>query len=93
MAQSLNENEVDEALKSLNGWKFEDDQLKKEYTFENFKEALGFLVQVGFHAEAQGHHPNIHNVYNTVNIALTTHDAGDQVTEKDVELARAIDTI
>lgn len=51
------------------------------------------MVRVGFEAEALVHHPNWSNVYNSVSITLNTHDAGDQVTEKDIELAKAIEKI
>lgn len=51
------------------------------------------MTEVAFHAEKQGHHPNWSNVWNTVEIALSTHDAGDVVTDKDRELAAAIDQV
>jgi len=54
---------------------------------------VGFIVQVGLQAEKQVHHPQLFNVYNTVKISLNTHDAGDKVTQKDVDLAKAIESI
>lgn len=93
MAQPLSENEVKEALQSLDGWKLGDDTITKEYKFKDFSEALGFLVRVGIQAEKQGHHPSIFNVYNKVKIELNTHDAGNKVTQKDVDLAQAIESV
>jgi 4a-hydroxytetrahydrobiopterin dehydratase len=93
MAEPLKDNEIKESLKSLNGWKHENDKLKKEYSFDDFREAMTFITRISFEAEDQVHHPEIFNVYNTVNIALTSHDAGDKVTKKDVKLAKTIETI
>ena len=93
MAKPLKEDEIKESLKSLNGWKHENDKLKKEYSFDDFREAMTFITRISFEAEDQVHHPEIFNVYNTVNIALTSHDAGDKVTKKDVKLAKTIETI
>jgi|AntRauTorcE11897_2_1112592.scaffolds.fasta_scaffold08200_2 4a-hydroxytetrahydrobiopterin dehydratase len=93
MAKPLKEDEIKESLKSLNGWKHENDKLKKEYSFDDFREAMTFITRISFEAEDQVHHPEIFNVYNTVNIALTSHDAGDKVTNKDVKLAKTIETI
>lgn len=74
-------------------WKEEDSKLKKTFKFNNFQEAFGFMTRVAFLAEGMQHHPNWSNVYNTVEIELTTHDSGNTVTEKDRELAKAIDKI
>jgi 4a-hydroxytetrahydrobiopterin dehydratase len=74
-------------------WKEEDNKLKKTFKFNNFQEAFGFMTRVAFLAEGMQHHPNWSNVYNTVEIELTTHDSGNTVTEKDRELAKAIDKI
>lgn len=76
------------ALEDLVGWYHQDDALHRTLTFGTFREAFGFLVQVAFAAEAAGHHPEITNVYNRVSLRLTTHDAGDRVTARDVALAR-----
>lgn len=92
MADALSKAQIDEALSGLDGWVHEDDKLKKTFELGGFKEALSFIVRLGMHAEEQGHHPEIFNVYNTVKIALCTHDAGDKVTSKDVRLASTIDS-
>lgn len=74
-------------------WKEENDQLKRIFKFNNFVEAFGFMSKVALIAEKMDHHPNWSNVYNTVEIALCTHDAGNTVTEKDRKLAAAIDKL
>ncbi|RZS95796.1 4a-hydroxytetrahydrobiopterin dehydratase [Cecembia calidifontis] len=74
-------------------WKEENNCLKKTFTFKDFQEAFAFMTRVAFLAEAHNHHPNWSNVYNTVHIELTTHDAGNVVTEKDRKLAEAIDKL
>jgi 4a-hydroxytetrahydrobiopterin dehydratase len=74
-------------------WKEEDNKLKKTFKFGNFQEAFAFMTRVAFLAESQQHHPNWSNVYNTVEIELTTHDDGNTITDKDRKLAKAIDKI
>jgi 4a-hydroxytetrahydrobiopterin dehydratase len=74
-------------------WKEEDNKLKRTFEFSDFVEAFGFMSQVALLAEKMDHHPNWSNVYNKVTIELTTHDAGNTVTEKDRELAKAIDKL
>jgi 4a-hydroxytetrahydrobiopterin dehydratase len=74
-------------------WTEENNKLSKTFKFKDFQEAFAFMTRVAFLAEAQNHHPNWSNVYNTVTIELNTHDAGDIVTEKDHKLAKAIDKI
>ncbi len=74
-------------------WKEEDNKLKKTFEFGDFTEAFAFMTRVAFLAEAQAHHPNWSNVYNKVFIELTTHDHGNTVTQKDRDLAQAIDNI
>lgn len=75
-------------------WKEEDDKLKKEFKFDDFKKALQFTNKVGEIAETQKHHPDIiiHD-YNQVRIEVTTHDEGMKVTKKDRDLAEAVDKI
>ena len=74
-------------------WKEENDKLKKHFEFEDFSEAFAFMTRVAIIAEKHQHHPNWSNVYNKVEIVLSTHDAGNKVTEKDRELAAAIDQL
>ena len=74
-------------------WKEENNSLKKTFTFKNFSEAFAFMTRVAFIAEKMNHHPEWKNVYNTVEISLSTHDAGNIVTEKDRKLAEQIDKL
>lgn len=74
-------------------WTEEDNTLTRSFKFADFREAFLFMTQVAEVAEAQGHHPWWSNVYNEVTIKLSTHDAGDVVTEKDHTLAWAIDQL
>ena len=74
-------------------WTEENNQYKATFEFKDFRQAFAFMTEVAFAAEAQQHHPNWTNVYNTVEFALNTHDAGNTVTEKDHKLAKAIDGI
>ncbi|MEM6377672.1 MAG: 4a-hydroxytetrahydrobiopterin dehydratase [Bacteroidota bacterium] len=71
-------------------WKEADNKLIATFKFNNFIQAFAFMTEVAFHAEKLGHHPEWSNVYNTVQISLSTHDAGNIVTDKDHELAAAI---
>ena len=74
-------------------WNESENQLLKTFEFANFIEAFGFMTKVALIAEAQNHHPWWSNVYNKVEIRLSTHDAGNTVTQKDRELAAAIDKL
>ncbi|MDZ7806479.1 MAG: 4a-hydroxytetrahydrobiopterin dehydratase [Gracilimonas sp.] len=93
MTDPLTKDDIKKELETLSEWEFGDNKIKREYGFNDFSEALGFIVRVGLEAEKQGHHPELFNVYNTVKIALSTHDADDKVTQKDIDLARAIEDL
>lgn len=77
----------------MSNFKEENNRLKAEFKFKDFAQAWAFMTEVAIHAEKQNHHPNWSNVYNKVSIELTTHDAGNRVTEKDRKLAKKIDEI
>ncbi len=74
-------------------WTEQNNRLKKSFVFNDFSEAFAFMTRVALLAETMDHHPFWTNVYNTVNIELSTHDAGDVVTDKDHQLAKAIDKL
>lgn len=74
-------------------WTEQENELVNTYTFHDFTEAFGFMTKVAIAAEKMGHHPNWSNVYNKVSFALSTHDAGGIVTEKDHNLAKIIDRL
>ncbi|MEM7078097.1 MAG: 4a-hydroxytetrahydrobiopterin dehydratase [Pseudomonadota bacterium] len=71
-------------------WQHADDALHRTFTFDNFVQAFGFMTQVALLAEAMDHHPEWSNVYNRVDIRLTSHDASNTVTERDINLAKQI---
>jgi 4a-hydroxytetrahydrobiopterin dehydratase len=89
----LSAEQVRSALEELDGWAYEDQHLSKTYRFGSFAEAVSFIVRLAFEAEKQNHHPDLRNVYDRVEIALSTHEAGDRVTDRDIRLARAIDAL
>jgi 4a-hydroxytetrahydrobiopterin dehydratase len=91
--QPLTPAKIKAVLPSLPGWKFDHNALAKEFKFGSFKEALSFMVRVGFEAEMMDHHPDWTNVYNRVSIRLNTHDAGGKVTAKDIALANKIQAL
>jgi 4a-hydroxytetrahydrobiopterin dehydratase len=75
-----------------NGWRHEDNSLRREFTFENFAEAFAFMTSVADMAETADHHPDWSNSYNKVAIALTSHDKG-RVTQRDSSLAEQINSL
>ena len=74
-------------------WQQTDNKLYKKFQFKNFSEAFAFMTRVAMEAEKMDHHPLWTNVYNTVEIWLNTHDAGDVVTDKDIKLSAKIDSL
>ncbi len=74
-------------------WKEENHALVREFTFKDFSEAFAFMCRVAMLAEKMDHHPEWSNVYNRVRISLCTHDLGNSISEKDREMARAIDKL
>lgn len=93
MSKPLTADEIAGACAKLPGWAFERDALAKAFKFGSFREAMSFMARVAFEAEELNHHPEWTNVYNRVVVRLNTHDAGDKVTAKDVELATRIQKI
>ena len=84
---------LDTLLKSKDlDWEIIGHAIQKEFSFKNFIEAFGFMSRVAILAEKQNHHPEWSNVYNRVNITLTTHDVGG-VTKKDLRLAKSIQAL
>ena len=93
MSEALTSSQIQEALQGLDGWSVEHAKLLKVYKLKDFKAALAFMNQVGAVAEQLNHHPEFHNIWNTVSLRLCTHDAGSQITEKDLILARSIQSL
>ena len=74
-------------------WQQQGNKIYKKFQFNNFSEAFAFMTRVAIEAEKMNHHPTWSNVWNTVEIWLNTHDAGNTVTEKDYQLAERIDNL
>lgn len=94
MAARLTGDARKEALAKLKGWNEAEgrDAITKKFTFKNFNEAFGFMTRVALIAEKLDHHPEWFNVYKTVDVTLSTHDAGG-VTELDAKLAEIMDRL
>jgi 4a-hydroxytetrahydrobiopterin dehydratase len=90
--ERLPDDELRAAVGSLPGWKLERDKLHKQFTFADFARAFGFMATAAVLIEKMNHHPEWSNVYNRVDVHLTTHDAGG-VSQRDIELARLLDSI
>ena len=89
---TYNEEKAQPILRELKDWTFNDNGIEKKFVFKNFSQALGFIVQLGLLAEKQNHHPELFNVYNKVDIRLSTHDANG-LTDKDFDLAKGIEKL
>ncbi|MBZ9626521.1 4a-hydroxytetrahydrobiopterin dehydratase [Psychroflexus sp. CAK1W] len=88
----LQDEEIKSRLEKFEGWSFNENAIHTTLEFENFKEAFAAMTRIAFEAEAQQHHPQWYNVYNTLEISLSTHDA-EGVTDKDFKLAEKIEEI
>jgi 4a-hydroxytetrahydrobiopterin dehydratase len=90
----LSESERAEILPGLDGWTLAEgrDALRKRFAFDDFSQAFGWMTRVALAAEAMNHHPEWTNVYGTVEVTLTSHDAGG-LTRRDVELAQRMDQL
>lgn len=89
----LESEDLEKVLGELPSWSVEQGKLTRTFSFADFRQAMAFLVRVSFEAETLGHHPELFNVYNKVRIQLSTHDAGDKITNLDIELAQRIDAL
>lgn len=94
MAENLSESELDQALNELEGWAKvpEREAIAKEFKFKNFNQAFGFMTRAAMICEQLDHHPEWFNVYNKVQVTLTTHSTGG-ISELDIKLARAMDQV
>lgn len=85
--QKLSAEEIKTALKALPGWEVVDGKLHKQFKFDTFAQALGWMVAAGVQADGIDHHPEWTNVYNKVTVDLVTHDMDNSISNLDVELA------
>ena len=88
----LSELEIEEELKKLSEWSVKNNKLYKEFEFDNFNQAFGFMTRAAMEIEKMNHHPEWFNVYNRITVQLTTHDAGG-ITKNDVDLARILNSL
>ncbi len=88
----LSQEDIDEELKSLEGWSVVNEKLHKEFLFDNFNQAFGFMTRAAMEIEKMNHHPEWFNAYNRIIIELTTHDAGG-ITKNDVNLANILNSL
>ena len=82
---------MQEEINQLEGWRHENAALCRDFVFDDFVQAFSFMTRVALFAEKMDHHPNWVNIYNRVSIQLTSHDAGNTVSSKDIRLAKMID--
>jgi len=92
MAHTLDDATIRDRLSGLQGWSLQDGKLHREYRFDDFSAAFGFLSRVALLAEKHNHHPDIQNSYSRVVLELVSHDAGG-VTDADLEMAGAIQAL
>ena len=92
MVSLLEQNQLDYFIKKNPSWIIDNKTLKKEFQFDNFIDAFGFMSKVALLSEKMDHHPDWQNTYNKVKIMLTTHDIGG-ITTNDIKLAKAIDKL
>ena len=87
--KALSAQEITDRLEALEGWSVENGKLHRSFLFSDFTEAFAFMTRAALHAEKMDHHPEWSNVYNRVEVDLTTHDAGG-ITELDFALAKVM---
>tara|TARA_B100000214_G_scaffold203847_1_gene147792 strand:+ start:64 stop:354 length:291 start_codon:yes stop_codon:yes gene_type:complete len=92
MISLINQTQLDNFVLQNPSWNVENKTIKKEFKFENFIEAFGFMSKVALLSEKMNHHPTWQNTYNKVKIELTTHDKGG-ITTNDTKLAESIDKL
>jgi len=88
--EPMSDEDIEERLEELDDWEWDNDIITREIEFGSFMDAIDFINRIVNHAEEMDHHPEIFNVYSTVELALTTHDSGG-LTHKDFDLAAKID--
>ena len=88
----LSESDIKKELEKLVGWNVKNDKLHKEFQFDNFNQAFGFMTRAAMEIEKMNHHPEWFNVYNRITVNLTTHEAGS-ITNNDVNLAKILNSL
>jgi len=90
--ERLTQEDIDEKLKNLPGWSVVNEKLHKEFLFDTFNQAFGFMTRAAMEIEKMNHHPEWFNVYNKITVELTTHDAGG-ITKNDINLAGILNSL
>ena len=90
--EKLSSDEIENELKSLDGWSVVNGKLHKDFQFDDFNQAFGFMARASMHIEKMNHHPEWFNVYNKLSVDLMTHDAGG-ITQNDVNLAKILNSL
>lgn len=90
---ALNDREIQTQVTNLPQWTVQGGKLHADFRFSDFVTAFAFMTKVAFAAEAAQHHPEWRNVYNQVSIDLVTHDAGNAISQKDIDLAHRINEL
>jgi 4a-hydroxytetrahydrobiopterin dehydratase len=88
----ISHKEIEKELKDMPGWTIVEGKLHKEFQFNDFNRAFGFMTRAAMHIEKMNHHPEWFNVYNKLIVDLTTHDAGG-ITENDIKLAKTLNSL
>ena len=88
----LSQLDIKEELKNLPGWNVINEKLYKEFKFDNFNQAFGFMTRAAMEIEKMNHHPEWFNVYNRITVELTTHDVGG-ITKNDINLAKILNSL
>jgi len=88
----LSSESIDHELKNLKGWTVVNNKIHKEFEFDDFNQAFGFMTRAAMHIEKMNHHPEWFNVYNKIVIDLTTHDARG-ITQNDINLAKNLNSL
>ncbi len=90
--EKLSSDKIENELKSLDGWSVINGKLHKDFQFDDFNQAFGFMARASMHIEKMNHHPEWFNVYNKLSVDLMTHDAGG-ITQNDVNLAKIFNSL
>ncbi len=90
--EKLSPDTIENELKSLDGWSIINGKLHKDFQFDDFNQAFGFMARASMHIEKMNHHPEWFNVYNKLSVDLMTHDAGG-ITQNDINLAKILNSL
>ncbi len=90
--EKLSSDVIENELKSLDGWSVVNGKLHKDFQFDDFNQAFGFMARASMHIEKMNHHPEWFNVYNKLSVDLMTHDAGG-ITQNDINLAKILNSL